>query len=60
MCDKCEACYHGNCITRSEWIEPARGPWYCNPCRGKIVLYGYMDITEDIGLLDYLFRNVLP
>lgn len=57
VCDKCEECVHLQCIRVQGDSTPGKGPWFCQECRGYIVMYGFSDITEDIGLLDYLFRQ---
>lgn len=36
------------------------GPWFCYKCRGSIALKGFQDVTQDIGLIDYLWTGKLP
>ena len=55
VCDKCNGCFHPDCIISKGWTQPSRGPWYCFTCRGVIIMYGYTDVTQDLGLLQYLF-----
>jgi hypothetical protein len=58
VCDRCSTPYHQACVALSSPV--VKGPWYCNICRGAIRLAGYADPVEDLALLDYLFRGLLP
>jgi hypothetical protein len=60
VCDRCEQCWHRAC-GEDEGRNPAHeGPWYCPPCRGHIILHGFTDVTQDLGLIDWLWRGLLP
>ena len=60
VCDRCESCWHPHCGEDQGHNPIHDGPWYCAACRGHIVLKGFTDVTQDLGLIDYLFRGVLP
>lgn len=57
VCDRCGVPFHSGC----QPLSPAGdGPWYCSQCRGIIRVQGSSDPVEDLELLDYLFRGILP
>ncbi|HLP30904.1 MAG TPA: PHD finger domain-containing protein [Geothrix sp.] len=57
VCDRCGTPHHQECQPHS---PAGDGPWYCGQCRGTIRLQGSTDPVEDLELLDYLFRGILP
>ena len=60
VCDCCEGCWHPRCGD-DEGRNPVHdGPWYCTTCRGYIATHGYADVIQDLGLIDYLWRGILP
>ena len=60
LCDKCNACYHEDCAKKTRGSRVHDGPWFCARCRNEIALYGPKDITQDFGLIDYLWTGHLP
>ena len=60
ICDRCEHCFHPDCLSEEERARVHDGPWFCSPCRGHVILYGCEDVTMDFGLIDYLFDGTLP
>lgn len=58
VCDRCETPYHPGCVV--ETCPVGRGPWYCQICRGYLLLHSSTDPIEDVALLDYLFRGLAP
>ena len=57
VCDRCKGCWHPSCGEGNGRNPIHAGPWYCGACRGHIVLHGFLDVTEDLGLIDYLWRG---
>ena len=60
VCDRCEGCWHPECGADGGRNPIHDGPWYCATCRGYIATHGYQDITQDLGLIEYLWRGNLP
>ena len=60
VCDRCEGCWHPGCGDNGGRNTPHDGPWYCPTCRGNIAHHGFQDVTQDLGLIEYLWRGVLP
>ena len=60
LCDRCEGCFHPECLSPEAYEKIRDGPWLCEPCRGHVALHGATDITHDFGLLDYLFDGTIP
>ena len=60
VCDRCESCYHRKCAVESRGSQLHEGPWFCGPCKGHIVRWGFTDVMEDFGLIDYLFAGFRP
>ena len=60
VCDRCEKCYHPECLVDSGHVAPNAGPWYCRACRTHIITHGHTDLVEDLPLLDLLFLGKEP
>ena len=60
VCDRCEGCWHPGCGDDGGRNTPHDGPWYCPTCRGHIAHHGFQDVTQDLGLIEYLWRGVMP
>lgn len=60
LCDRCESPFHAECGGDGGRNPVHRGPWYCTPCRGSIVLGGKPDVVQDLGLIDYLWLGKRP
>jgi hypothetical protein len=60
VCDRCEGCWHPECGQDGGSNPIHDGPWYCSACRGYIVLHGFSDVSQDLGLIEYLWRGNLP
>ena len=60
ICDRCELPYHAECGHDGGRNPVHDGPWYCPHCRGHICQHGYSDVIEDLGLIDFLWREVTP
>lgn len=60
LCDRCNECWHPDCLREAEREHASEGPWMCTECRGWVALHGCPDVSLDFGLIDYLFRGVLP
>ena len=60
VCDRCESCYHRRCAVESRGAKLHDGPWFCGPCKGHIARWGFTDVMEDFGLINYLFAGYMP
>ena len=55
LCDHCNDCYHRDCAVRSGGTKLHGGPWFCEACKGRLVLSGIPDVTLDWPLHEYLW-----
>ena len=60
LCDRCEQPHHPECGADGGRNPVHEGPWYCTPCRGHIHTHGYVDVIQDLGLIDFLWLQRLP
>jgi len=60
LCDQCKQSFHPVCGADGGRNPVHAGLWYCVACRGAIHLHGFADITQDLGLMDYLWLGTLP
>ena len=60
LCDRCEQPHHPECGADGGRNPVHEGPWYCTQCRGHIHTHGYVDVIQDLGLIDFLWLQKLP
>ena len=60
ICERCDACYHVDCLDLSAKDEVHDGPWLCPDCKVTVMIEGASDILFDFSLTNYLFLGQLP
>ena len=45
LCDRCDKCFHRDCATTSGGTQMHAGPWFCEACKGELVMHGFPDVT---------------
>ena len=60
ICERCDACYHIDCLDASDKVEVHDGPWLCPECKVLVMTEGASDILYDFSLTNYLFLGQLP
>ena len=60
LCDRCNGCYHRDCALATGGTRVHDGPWFCEQCKGELILHGCPDITQDWPLIDHLWTGWLP
>ena len=60
LCDRCEGCFHRDCVKFDTGEEPHEGPFFCPRCKGDILHQGFSDVMEDWPLHRYLWTGHLP